>query len=69
MDSIDLDYTHLGDADLSAQASGIDELITGVQHSFGSDGKTLFVHVDLPDGITRIYAFTPGRPVPAGPDN
>lgn len=48
---------------LGAEAPGLDEPITAVQHSFGLDGKTLFVHVDLPDGPTRIYSFTPGQPV------
>ena len=83
MDAIDLDYTHLGRADLQghndlaragdelrtahvligAQAPGLDEPITAVQHSFSLDGKTLFVHVDLPEGMSRVYSFMPGRPV------
>ena len=76
MDSLDLDYTHLGHADLqdqadlarvadelSGQTPGLDAPITAVQHSVGSDGKTLFVYVSLSDGISRVYSFAPGQPV------
>ena len=48
---------------IGAEAPGLDEPITAVRHSFGSDGKTLFVHVDLPNGVSRAYSFTPGLPV------
>jgi hypothetical protein len=48
---------------LGAEPPGFNEPIAAVQHSFGLDGETLFVHVNLPDGLTRIYSFTPGQPV------
>src|SRR5262245_8676547 len=89
MDAIDLDYTHLGQADqpehadlaraarelrsalvtIGGQAPGLDEPITAVQHSFGMDGKTLFVHIELPDGISRVYSFSPGSPVGISDDS
>ena len=48
---------------IGGAAPGLDEPVSAVQHSFGLDGKTLFVHVYLPDGITRVYSFAPGQPV------
>ena len=69
MDTIDLDYTHLGHAEQQrdysdlGRAPGLGELIMAVHPSFGLDGKTLFVHVELPDGISRVYSFSPGQPV------
>ena len=47
---------------LGAEAPRLDEPITAMQHSLGSDGK-LFVHVKLSDGLSRTYTFTPGQPV------
>jgi hypothetical protein len=44
---------------------GLDDTpITGV-HSWGlsEDGSTFSVYVDMIDGVTRIYSFTPGQPV------
>ena len=48
---------------IGAQAPGLDAPIAAMQHSFGSDGRTLFVHVELPEGISRVYSFAPGQPV------
>jgi len=43
---------------------GLDEPITAVRSwGLAADGETLSVQVDLPHGATRVYSFTPGRPV------